>query len=48
MADRQAKLVALIAKAIGQDVVGEEIVADSEWALEQGEDVGVDLEQPRY
>ena len=40
MADRQAKLVALIAKAIGQDVVGEEIVADREWASEQGEEPG--------
>jgi hypothetical protein len=36
--DRQAQLVTLISRALGQAVIGNEIQVDSQWADEQGED----------
>lgn len=42
MEDRQAKLVALIANAIGRSVVREDVEVSAEWAAEQGEDAGLD------
>jgi hypothetical protein len=40
MEDRQARLVDLIANAIGRQVVSEDVEVSAEWAAEQGEDVG--------
>jgi hypothetical protein len=42
MEDRQARLVDLIANAIGRQVVSEDVEVSAEWAAEQGEDAGLE------
>jgi hypothetical protein len=42
MEDRQARLVDLIANAIGRQVVSEDVEVSAEWAAEQGEGKGLD------
>ena len=42
MNDRQARLVALIASAIGRPVISEDVEVGAEWAAEQGEEADVE------